>query len=215
MIFRPIFLASACGLLAACGGGSSGSGGGAGGGDTFSDVLSDFRANPVLDEFESDATESVSFVELEAAGSATYTGQSLIYLVDDPENLVPVEDFEIESFADLPDPSLAGEVTLQTTFSGGEGAVEGTFDNFIDRDGNEKSGELVIVDGESGDFFGTAALGGTFEGSLSGAGLGSGDFEGELLGFFTPGGGIVGVGVDSLAEDEEDPTFALVFAAED
>ena len=117
---------------------------------------------------------------------------------------------------DLPTPSLAGEVNLLTTFSGDAGSVEGSFENFVDRDGNVKSGALTLADGEIGDFFGTSALAATFAGNLSGAGLGSRGYEGELLGFFTPEGGVVGIGAESLEDDvNDDASFALVFVAED
>ena len=215
MNLKPIFSVIAIAGLAACGGGTTG-GGTTGGGATFDGVLSDFRSSGVIDEVSSDATELVTIESLSAGGSATYTGTTLLFLAEDFSELASEPGVDLEGLEDLPDPSLVGQVNLTTSFSGESGTVNGGFSNFIDRNGNNKSGSISLDDGEVADFFGTAAFVATFDGALSGAGLGNGSYEGDLLGIFTPDGGVVGIGAEDIDEDvNDDASFAIVFVAED
>ena len=217
MNLKPLISFVAIAGLAACGGGTVGvgGGGGAGGGTTFESVLSDFRTSSVIDEATATDGELITFEALSAGGSASYTGSTLLFLADDFDEISGQPEVDIEGIEDLPDPSLVGSVNLTTTFSGDGGTVEGAFTDFIDRDGNTKSGSLTLANGESGDFFGTAAFGAEFNGTLTGAGLGSRSYDGELLGFFTPDDGVVGIGAESLEDDvNDDASFALIFVAE-
>lgn len=214
MNLKPIFSVVAIAGLAACGGGSTG-GGGNGGGATFDGVLSDFRSSAVIDEVNSEATEATTVTALSAGGSATYTGTTLLFLAEDFSGLTAEPEVDLDGLDDLPDPSLVGQVNLMTSFSGANGTVNGGFSNFIDRDGNNKSGSIELDDGEVADFFGNAAFVATFDGSLSGSGIGNGSYEGDILGIFTPDG-VVGIGAEDIDEDvNDDASFALVFVAED
>lgn len=208
MYSKYLFSACAVAGLAACGGGTTSTGA------TFDDVLSDFRSSPVLTEVESDTGTPTTFNDLITAGSASYSGTSLLYLQDD--FATGSGEVSFEEIDDLPTPSLAGSVSLNTSFGEGQGFITGSFNDFIDRDGNPKSGALTLSNGELGDFFGTAALAANFGGTLSGSGLGSRTYEGDLFGLFTPEGDIVGLGSESLEDDiNDDASFALVFVAED
>ena len=195
--------------VAACGGGTTG------GGASYEDVLSDFRSSPLLELGDAGADEFETAASLAAGGSAEYTGSALIFLTEDFGEIASEPEVDLAGVEDLPDPSLIGTVSLSTTFtSADEGTVVGSFANFVDSDGNVKSGSIAVTDGAVGNFFGVAALGATFNGSLSGPGAGNQEYNGDLLGFFAPGG-VIGIGAESLEDEVNDEaSFAIVFAAE-
>jgi hypothetical protein len=223
MILRSILLTTSICALAACGG----SGGGDGSGSTFDGVLSDFTSSATLQAGVSETIEYGDFSELEAAGGATYTGETIVYTTIGTLDLDDVEDVD-----DLPAPDLVGSVSLETSFSGGEGTISGTFDDFIDSDGNSKTGEITIAEGAifEDDFDGSAGFIGLIDGTLGGSGEGNGRYQGVTAGTFLEGDSLIGAAfgvpisnttdLDDLEEDELDDFddledgFAMVFVAD-
>jgi hypothetical protein len=215
MTLKPILMTAVIASLAACGGSSTSN-------VSFADALSDFEGNALFDE-EGDI-EFPTVAALAAAGGATYSGETAIYLDAD------AFDDDFESPSDLPTPSLIGQLALQTAFSGTAGTVTGTMSNFVDSADNAKTGSLTLSDGVifEDDFVeddpenGFFAL---FDGTLSGAGLGSRRYEGVIGGAVAADGEVVGAGVgipisslDPATFEEEDlddfdPEFFMVLIA--
>ncbi|MCK0121011.1 hypothetical protein MWU61_10695 [Loktanella sp. F6476L] len=224
-MIRTFFISTSILALAACGG--SGGGGSAGGGSSFDDVLNDFETNPVLTAGLNDSVEYAQFSTLSAAGGASYEGDAIVYSEIGTLNIDEVDDI-----SDLPTPTLAGSVALQTSFSGDEGTLTGSFGDFVDSNGNSKTGTITLSEGEvTEDFEGDAFMAASIDGTLSGSGAGNGRYQGLVFGSFTTEG-VVGVGVglpitsttdiDDLTEDDieeledfaESDAFAIIFAAD-
>lgn len=219
-MIRTFLISASVLTLAACGGSG-------GGGASFDDVLNDFETSPILTAGRTDSVEYTSLTDLTAAGAASYEGEAIIYAEVGTLNIDDVEDV-----ADLPTPTLAGNVALQTSFSGGEGTLTGSFSDFVDSNGNGKTGSISITEGEiDEDFDGDAILAARIDGTLGGSGDGSGRYQGLVFGSFA-NSGVVGVGaglpitttsdIDDLSEDDledladsvESDAFAIIFAAD-
>ena len=218
-MIRSFFISTSILALAACGGSG-------GGGSTFDDVLNDFETNPVLTGGADDTVEYAQFSTLSAAGGASYEGDAIVYSEISTLNIDDAEDISV---SDLPTPTLAGSVALQTSFSGDEGTLTGSFGDFVDSNGNRKTGTITLSEGEvTEDLDGEAFFAASIDGTLSGSGQGNGRYQGLVFGNFTTEGvGGVGAGlpitstsdIDDLTEDDfedfaESDAFAIIFAAD-
>jgi hypothetical protein len=223
-MLRAFFLSSSLIALAACGGSG-------GGGTSFDDILSEFEANSIFTSDFDDDDEYLQFSELQAAGGARYEGEAIIYSeISDFD----IEDFDIEDMEEveqLLSPTLVGSVALQTSFSGDEGTLTGSFSDFVDSDGNRKSGSITVSDGEvyQDDLDDEANFAGNLDGTLTGSGSGSGRYQGLFAGNFV-GDGVYGTGgglpltvttdIDDFTEGELDDledagdAFVVIFAAD-
>jgi len=188
MILRAMFLTTVTVSLAACGGSS-------GGGASYDELLQDYE-NTINAGFESDA-EIATFASLQAAGSATYSGQSAIFLnVDELEAVA-----DVDAPSDLPEPTLLGQINLQTSFGSDAGTISGSMSRFVDSNENAKSGTIDVFDGViAGDDDGNGLVF-LFEGDLNGAGAGSRSYQGGAYGAISDDGDLVAAGLGGSLTD--------------
>lgn len=175
-------------------------------GQGFGQVQSDFLGQAAFADSNA-ALDPLTFAQVQAQGGASYSGQAAIFLSEDIADIDAAGDP-----GSLPDPSLLGQVALQTSFGADAGTITGTMTNFVDSNDQVKTGSLVLSDGAVASYSSAAVFLANINGTLSGPGLGNGDYPATVIGLFDPDGSVLGFG--GADADQTTREFAIVFAAQ-